>query len=198
MRALLLVVLLHVPAFAQPVRSIELPGRIYQVNGAPAQLLGFGTYKDVLIHPAQSDLVVKVFRNNFGDSLAEKRAEVKALATLVPLGAAPKLVEQGAVSLNGKPTGFLVQERVRGLSLERPTPAKLAETKLLFDKLRRAGIQMVDVDSIIKLRENIMVGETASGGFQAWLVDPDIKQTEMSSREMASFYDGLLRRLSAR
>lgn len=201
MRALLLALALAAAspaARAQPVRSIELPGRVYQVNGAPAQLLGFGTYKDVLVHPQDSGLVVKVFRNNLADGLTEKRAEVSALKTLVPIGAAPKLVDHGAVALNGAPTGFLVQERVRGLTLERPTPTKLAETKLLFQKLAKARVELVDVASLVKLRENIMVGETDSGGFQAWLVDPDIKKSERTAAELSKFYDGLLVRLAAR
>lgn len=188
-------VLLSAPAFAQPVKSISLEGG-FTVNGAPAQRTGLGTYKDVLVHPQDPDLVVKVFGHNWAESIPEKRLEVANIRAVEAVGAAPRLVEQGALMVDGKPTGFLVQERVHGLTMERPTPTKLAETAKLFEKLKKAKVELVDVTSLRKLQANIMVGETRSGGFGAYLVDADLKTTEKSARELSAFYDGLQSRLA--
>lgn len=185
------------PASAQPVKSISLEGG-FSVNGVSAQRAGLGTYKDVLVHPQDPDLVVKVFGHNWAESIPEKRLEVANIRLVEPVGAAPRLVEQGALMVDGKPTGFLVQERVHGFTMERPTPTKLAETAKLFEKLKKAKVEMVDVTSLQKLQANIMVGETRSGGFGAYLVDADLKKSEMSARELSAFYDGLYTRLAGR
>lgn len=199
MTALLAAVLLScaLGASAEPVKSISLNGG-FSVNGVSAQRIGLGTYKDVLVHPADPDLVVKVFGHNWAPSIPEKRLEVANIGLVAPARAAPRLVEQGAMMVDGKPTGYLVQERVHGTDLSRPTPAKLAETRKLFDKLKARRVELVDVTSLSKLRANIMVGRTRSDGFGAYVVDADLKTTTKSAAELSAFYDGLLTRLSAR
>lgn len=187
---------LALSARAQEVRSLAMDGRQYVVNGLPSLMLGLGTYKDVLMHPQDPDFVVKVFRNNMAPSLPEQRAELASVRQLQPAGAVPTLIGSGVAQVAGETRGYLVQERVHGLDLTRPTAIKLQETRALFSKLKKARVELVDVESLEKLRSNIMVGETKSGGFGAYLVDADIKPTDKTSAQLGAFYDGLLRRLS--
>ncbi len=182
---------------AEPVRSIELlPAGGYAINGAPAPVIGFGSFKDVVVHPRDPQLVVKVFNSQWGPSVAEKRLEVANIAALATAQAAPRLVEQGATMVKGKPTGFVVQERVSGLNLERPTPTKLAEVKTLFSRLVKARIELGDTASDSKLRQNIMVGETRSDGFGAYVIDADLVASRKSPEELKAFYAKLFDRLS--
>ncbi len=187
MKAFLALLLVSWPARAQEVRSLSADAGVYTINGLSAPLLGFGTYKDVLAHPEDPDYVVKVFRTNMADAAAEQKLEQAALARLQPIGAVPALAARGE--------GYLVQERVRGLDLTRPTQTKLEETAKLFDKLKQAKVELADT-TLSKVRQNIMVGQTKSGGFAAYLVDADVKDTDKTGRELSHFYDGLLRQLA--
>jgi hypothetical protein len=205
MKALLLVMGLTVPAAAAPVTSIiAVPGQGYTVNGVQTQMLGFGSFKDVVVHPANQDLVVKVFPGRMGSNgIQEKRWEVYALKKLEPIGATPKLVEAGAVSLNGThrgmPAGYMVQERVHGQTIEdRPSEEAKILTRNLFERLKKAGVELVDAENIHKMRQNIMVGDTASGGRRSWLVDPDIRESDKSAAQLAAYYDGLHTKLFRR
>ena len=173
-----------------------LAGGAFAVNGAPAPSLGFGDFKAVMIHPQTPDLAVKVFRGKWGPGPAEKDGELKQLA-LLPAAAAPRVVEHGVTDVDGKPTAYLVQERVNGLTLDTPTPTKLAEVRKLFNRLAKAGVEIADAKSATKLRANIMVGETRSGGFGAYLVDPDVVRSEKSARELSAFYDGLVDKIAS-
>ncbi len=183
---------------AAPVRSIEMIGDGYLINGAQAAGIGSGDFKEVLLHPADPGLVVKVFYNKWTSSIPEKRLEVANIERLAPLNAAPRLIEQGAVSLGGKPAGFVVQERVVGTTMERPTPEKLAQVRNLFNRLAAGGVELGDTKTDFKLRENIMVGRTRSGGMGAWVVDADLVDSKKSPEELKEFYDGLFARLSRR
>lgn len=195
MQALLALLLVCAPSRAQEVRSLSAEAGSYRVNGVPAVTLGFGTYKDVLTHPENPDYVVKVFRGNLSDPVAEHAREQAVLARLQPIGAVPAVAGAGAARSSGKSAPYLVQERVRGLDLTRPTPTKLEETAKLFDKLKKARVELTDT-SLNKLRQNIMVGETRSGGFGAWLVDADAQASGKTAGELGAFYDGLLQQLA--
>ena len=68
---------------AAPVRTIELVnGADYRVNGAPVRSAGSGDFKEVLVHPEDPGLVVKVFYNKWGPSIPEKRLEVANIGRL--------------------------------------------------------------------------------------------------------------------
>jgi hypothetical protein len=196
--AVLLLVALPSLNAAPPVRSIAMVGDGYVINGAPAAGIGSGDFKEVLLHPADPGLVVKVFYNKWTSSVPEKRLEVANIARLAPLNATPKLIEEGAVSMGGKPAGFLVQERVIGTTMERAMPEKLAHVRDLFKRLAAGGVELGDTKTDFKLRENIMVGRTRSGGMGAWVVDADLVDSKKSPEELKEFYDGLFARLSRR
>lgn len=198
MTALAGLLLLAASAFAaEPVRSIELlPGPSFLINGAYASPLGSGDFKTALVHPADPQLAVKVFSDKWTPSIQEKRLEVANIRALEAARAVPKLVEQGALMVGGKPTGYLVQERVMGSNLEQTGPKKLAHVRDLFDRLAAAGIELGDVESDLKLRQNIMVGTTRSGGWGAWVIDADLAATKRSPEALRAFYDRLFARLS--
>ena len=180
-------------------RTIGGGGGAYAINGLPASYVGSGDFKEVLLLPASPGLVVKVFYAKDNSSSPEMRREAAALKVLEPLAVAPKLVELGARKIRGREAGYLVQERVRGATLEnRVTAAKLDHVRALFDKLRGAGLELTDTAMDFKLRANIMVGTTASGPRQAYLVDPAFKISEKTDAELREFYDGLLTRISSR
>lgn len=186
-------------AGATSVQSIRLRGDAYAINGRQAAYAGSGDFKEVLVHPADAALVVKVFYAKAASSVPELRREAAALKALEPLGVSPRLIEQGAVTLRGQKAGYLVEERVQGSTLEgRLTPSKLRSVRALFDKLLSGGLELTDVALDFKLRENIMVGTTRSGPAQAYLVDPAVQPSEKSAAELAAFYDGLLARLARR
>lgn len=179
------------------IQSIApLSGGGFAVNGFPAAALGFGDFKAVVMHPQSPELAVKVFRDRWTPGVAEKESELKQLA-LLPAAAAPRVVEHGVTDVAGRPTAYLVQERVSGLTLQNPTPMKLAEVRKLFERLTKARVEIADGKSAVKLRANIMVGETSSGGFGAYLVDPDVTRSDKSDGELRSFYDGLLEKIAA-
>jgi hypothetical protein len=182
-------------AAAFPVKAIGFDGDDYSVNGRPAPSVGSGDFKEVVAHPEDPELVVKVFYSKWASSVPEMRREAADVALLSALGAAPALIESGSVSLRGRPTGFLVQERVRGSTLETPTAAKLRETRALFARLADAGLEMTDTASAFKLRTNVMVGSTRSGGTRAWLVDPEVRRSRLSPARLRAFYEVLLDRI---
>lgn len=181
------------------VRSISLHGGLYAINGLPAAYIGSGDFKEVLMLPASPGLVVKVFYAKNESSAPDMRREAAALKVLEPLAVAPRLIEQGARTIRGQEAGYLVQERVRGSTLEnRVTAEKLAHVRKLFETLRKAGLELTDTAMDFKLRANIMVGTTASGPKQAYLVDPSFKATDKTEAELRAFYDGLHDRIAGR
>ena len=179
------------------VRSIGLRGSGYLINGGLATYAGSGDFKEVLLLPADSGLVVKVFYAKLESSVPVMLQEAASLKALAPLGVAPKLIEEGARVVRGVEAGYLVQERVRGSTLERVNAVKLEQVRALFKKLSDAGLELTDVNADFKLRENIMVGKTRSGPAQAYLVDPAFKTSERTDAGLRAFYDGLLERLAA-
>ena len=110
-------------------------------------------------------------------------------------GATPRLTEAGALALDRRTMGYLVVERVRGRNLAVMTPAKREAVQKLFSTLLRAGLELGDTKSISKVRQNIMVGETRSGGFKAYVVDADLERSSKSRAELAKFYADLLESL---
>ena len=186
-------------AGAAMVRSIGVQGGAYAINGLPAACAGSGDFKEVLLLPANPGLVVKVFYAKDASSAPEMRREAAALKALEPLAVAPRLAELGARTVRGRQAGYLVQERVRGTTLEgRVTAAKLDHVRALFAKLRGAGLELTDTAMDFKLRANIMVGTTLSGPRQAYLVDPSFMVSEKTDAELRAFYDGLLSRIAGR
>lgn len=186
-------------AAAPMVRSIGVRSGVYAINGMPAIYAGSGDFKEVLLLPSNPDLVVKVFYAKSESSAPAMRMEAAALKTLEPLAVAPRLVEQGARTIRGQEAGYLVQERVRGTTLEnRVTAQKLAHVRALFEKLRGAGLELTDTAMDFKLRANIMVGTTMSGPRQAYLVDPSFKASDKTEAELRAFYDGLFTRIAGR
>lgn len=178
-----------------PVKSINRDQGKFSINGELALEIGFGSFKNVLAPPEDPSLVVKVFRDisSSHGSLDEKRLEVANLITLAPHNAAPRLLQQGAVTLGGKTAGFVVQERVFGSDLRTPDPAKLRLVRALFAKLVKAGVEIGDADTPFKLRQNIMVGKTRSDPVPtAYLIDADFSPSRLSSKELERFYEKLL------
>ncbi len=141
--------------------------------------------------PQAPALALKIFHDRWTPGVAEKASELKQLA-LLPAAAAPRVIEHGVTDVAGKPTAYIVQERVSGYTLKNPTPMKLEEVRKLFERLTKARVEIADSASANKLRANIMVGETRSGGYGAYLVDPDVTRSDKSERELRAFYDGLL------
>ena len=152
-----------------------------------------------MLLPANPSLVVKVFYAKNESSVPVMRQEVAALKALEPLAIAPRLIEQGARTVRGQEAGYLVQERVRGSTLEnRVTAEKLEHVRKLFETLRKAGLELTDTAMDFKLRANIMVGTTSSGPKQAYLVDPSFRISDKTEGELRAFYDGLYTRISGR
>lgn len=198
MRLLLIALLAFAaPAGAAPrVVSIARAGQGFRINGLPARVIGSGDFKEVLLHPQDPDLVVKLFYAKRGSSVPELKRELADIARLGP--ATPALVQHGVAKLDGGEAGFLVQERVHGLTLARPTPSKLRELRGLFAELAARKLAMSDVRSVWKMRENLMVGQTKSGGWRAYLVDPEVEPVpEASAKSLSAFYDGLYRRVES-
>ncbi|MBI5247773.1 MAG: hypothetical protein HY923_11395 [Elusimicrobia bacterium] len=187
-------------AVAAPmVRSIGLYGGGYLINGLPAAYVGSGDFKEVLQLPADPGLVVKVFYADTTSSAPEMRREVAAIRALEPLAVAPRLVERGERTVRGQAAGYLVQERVRGSTLDnRVTAEKLEHVRALFETLRAAGLELTDTAMDFKLRANIMVGTTRGGPRQAYLVDPAFKASDKTAAQLGVFYDGLLARIARR
>jgi len=195
--AILMIFGLSSSAGAAMVRSIGLRGSGYLINGGLAAYAGSGDFKEVLLLPADPGLVVKVFYAKAESSVPVMLQETAALKVLAPLNVAPKLIEAGARVVRGVEAGYLVQERVRGSTLERVSAVKLERVRALFKKLSDAGLELTDVNADFKLRENIMVGKTRSGPVQAYLVDPSFKISDRTEVGLRAFYGGLLERLAA-
>ncbi|UPT73565.1 MAG: hypothetical protein M0D55_17145 [Elusimicrobiota bacterium] len=161
-------------------------GEGWTVDGRPATRLSGGGFKEVLIHPSNEQLVIKLFSElgakDTASSLSEKRAELRNLEPLLEVGRAPKVVDQGAVKFQApgrgeQTTGFVVQERVAGRELgdmlRDPDPAvrsrALAETRALFEDLIAGRIKLEDR---VKMSENLSIGRAAGAGPEkAWVLD---------------------------
>lgn len=159
----------------------------WEVDGVPAQRLSGGGFKDVLIHPADSKLVLKLFSQAGADhaagSLSEKRRELRGLEPLLAIRRAPRVVAQGALELTtpstkgAKVTGFIVQDRVEGRELgdllrdgdPAVRAAALTEVTALFEELIAARIKL---DDDRKIEENISIGLAGrSRTAKAWVLD---------------------------
>lgn len=157
----------------------------WEVDGLPARRLSGGAFKEVLIHPLDSSLVIKLFSEtgakDAAGSLAEKRLELRNLGPLLRIGRAPRVVENGALELQaparGKRTaGYILQERVDGRELgdllrDRDPAVRaraLTQTRALFDDLVAARIKLEDR---VKMSENISIGRTGRGAAKAWVLD---------------------------
>lgn len=172
------------PARPVLVRSIGRSGEGYLVNGQPAPLLGFGNFKTALAHPGDSELTVKVF-DRPGANEFEQARESQNVRRLEASGAAPRLLEEGA--------GYLVQERVRGRGLGRLDPTGRRAVRRLLLALAEAGVELADD----RYRENIMVGETRSGGYGAYLVDADVRVSGLSREQLRADYEAMFAWLDA-
>lgn len=174
-----------------PLRSIVRRGASrgegWEVDGRPVKRLSAGGFKEVLLHPSDPNVVIKLFSvTNAGDSvgsLSEKRLEMRNLAPLLAIGRAPRVVEQGGVVLETPATkgkmnaGYIVQERVVGRELgemlKDPDPAvrarAAAEARALFDDLVAARLKLEDE---VNMHENISIGRAGGGGpVKAWVLD---------------------------
>ncbi len=162
-------------------------GEGWEVDGKPAQRLSGGSFKDVLIHPSDQHLVIKIFTQFGADdtagSLSERRRESRNLRPLLAIRRAPRVVEEGVVELNtpsGKEAvGYVLQRRVdgRGLGdmLRDRDPAvrasALDEVRALFEELITARIKL---EVRVKMRENVFVGrEGGTGASKAWVLDAE-------------------------
>lgn len=206
------------------VRRGASRGEGWEVDGVPARRLSGGSFKEVLIHPADPNLVIKLFSEigakDAAGSLSEKRRELRNLEPLLALGRAPRVVEQGALELETpssrgrKTTGYIVSERVVGRELGDllgdPDPAvrarALKEARALFDDLIAARIKLEDG---VKMHENIAVGRAAERGpLKAWVLDAG-EATRVAERgaldrlfgrpdPLRAYYDAVLAGLSRR
>jgi len=182
-----------------PVGSLAWAGGRYWINGKPAALIGFGSFKHVLLHPQDSRFAVKVFnaRLTRDRSLEFKREEVGKIRILEPLDITPRFFQQGAVRLDGRAIGFMVAERVEGETLERPASDKLRHVRALFDRLIEARLEIADLNPRM-LRSNLMVGRAASGGWKAWLVNAGVVGSAKGRQELKAFYEKVYSRLASR
>lgn len=164
------------------VGEVKAIGRLgpedFVVDGRPTHKVGSGGIKEVLAHPEDADYVVKMFKptRERGGSLSNKRYEANLAAALEEAEfSGPHTAASGAAVYNGKETvGWMVQERVRGSDLSQPTPIKIQKVGELFDNMVRHRLKIVDT---VKLRENLMVGETVSHpDLKAYVIDADIVQ----------------------
>jgi len=162
----------------------------WEVDGVAARRLAGGGFKDVLIHPADSSLVLKLFSQAGADdaagSLSEKRREMRNLQPLLALRRTPRVVAQGALELTmpsakGAPVkkvaGFIVQDRVEGSELgdllkdgdPAVRAAALTEVTALFEELIGARIKLEDDREI---EANISIGLAGRGRTpKAWVLD---------------------------
>jgi hypothetical protein len=171
----------------QVVRRGASRGEGWEVDGKPATRLSGGSFKEVLIHPSDPALVLKLFSEigakDAAGSLSEKRRELRNLEPLLAIGRAPAVVDQGALALRTPSTkgsmitGYVVQKRVFGREvgemLRDPDPKvrarALAETRALFEDLIKARIKLEDA---VKMGENLSIGrEGRSGPVKAWVLD---------------------------
>lgn len=169
------------------VRTGATRGEGWTIDGKPAERLSGGGFKEVLIHPTEPTLVIKIFdqagaRDTAG-SLSEKRLEMRNLEPLLAIGRAPRVIENGAVELQTPSTkgkmnaGYIVQERVNGRSLgdmlKDTDPAvrsqAIREARALVEDLIAARIKLEDR---VNMHENISVGVSGKGtAVKAWVLD---------------------------
>lgn len=135
------------------------------VNGKSVHEMGWGAFKRVVPHPDDPDYVVKLFVG-FGDSMSEMRSDHARSKETVAAGLTPRITSAGAVLVKGKPTGYIVQERVHGAVESQPGPGMKAA-------LSKRGLKLQDAEPMI-LAKNILKGRTLTGGERLWLVDPDV------------------------
>ncbi len=166
------------PKVSNRVRTLGLGQgtKGYSINGQETDVIGFGSYKTTVRHPEASHRVVKFFDGNQLSgplSLRERSREVGITRKLMPLGVVPKLVDVGWFRSGERYIAFVDEEAVDGVDLDIMTPTKYKYVKALFEILIDNGVLIADLEIPLKLRANIKVGKTASGPFQAWLVDKD-------------------------
>lgn len=172
---------------APSVRSIEKTAAGWLVNGKPVRELGSGSFKRTLEHPDDPELVVKVYWGWGQRAPAEMRSERERLAQAEAAGVGVKTVGSGIVGSAEKPLPYLIQERVRGTTLETMSPAKSAALKAMLGAMRRAGLKL-DAETPMVYRRNFMYGTTRSGGERLYLVDPDFSTGEVSPAEYEQVY----------
>jgi len=169
------------PSPEATVRAIGFDGERFYVNGktaaelSPAREEG-GVSVHTLAHPTDESLAVTLFHSPASlESRERQREAVERLAPLSAAGAGPRLVERGEARVPGRGVvHFLVQEAVRGEPLERRPAAERSgpEVTALFDALERAGLALVNPGPTADfLLRRIVIGETASGGRRAYVVD---------------------------
>ncbi len=192
-------------AASAPVRSISRgeSRRDWTVNGRPAERLSAGGFKEVLIHPSDAGLVIKLFSLTGGKDAAgsrsEMRLEMRNLEPLLKIERTPRVVEKGEVDLQTASSGkrgasYIVQERVIGREigemLRDPSSEVRAraikQARALFEDLISARVKLEDR---VKMHENISVGRAGKGGLEkAWVLDAG-EATLVAKRGML---DGLL------
>jgi Zn-dependent protease with chaperone function len=158
---------LAAPPQAPPVESIvkgEGPTE-WIVNGKSVYEMGWGAFKKVVPHPDDSDYVVKIFKG-YGNSLSEMRSDLARSLGAASVGLTPRVATAGSVEMDGKPLGYIVQERVQDAVESLPSREFVAE-------LSAAGWALEDAEPHI-LRKNLLRGSTLTGGTRLWLVDPDV------------------------
>ncbi len=187
---------------SHPVRTLGL-GSVtggYSINGKPAKVIGFGSFKTALRHPEEPARTVKVFdaKQLTGPlSLRERNLDIKNTNRLSALGVVPKIVDAGWFKAGERYVGFVDEEMVNGSDLSIMTPTKYKYVKRLFEILAENGVLIADLDIPVKLRANIKVGETASsGGTRAWLVDRDASfPKNISKAKLRAIYARALKSL---
>lgn len=187
-----------IPQAAPELGEVRMEGGKLFIQGRQAPSLGYGSFKETFEIPHAPDYVLKLFSSKLlrpADNLPEKRREVSDTRRLERAQATPRLAGSGALTLDGRTMGYTIVEKVRGRNLAVMTPAKREAVRRLFEDLARAGIELYDTLNLAKLRQNIMVGDTLSGGFKAYLVDADLAASTKSRSELVRLYHDLLESL---
>lgn len=187
-----------IPDAGPELGEVRMDGGKLFIQGRQAPSLGYGSFKETFEIPHSPDYVLKLFNSKLlrpADNLPEKRREVADTCRLERAQATPRLARSGALTLDGRTMGYLIVEKVGGRNLAVMTPAKLEAVRRLFADLARAGVELGDTLNLARLRQNIMVGETLSGGFKAYVVDADLAPSTKSRAELARFYRDLLESL---
>lgn len=135
------------------------------INGKSVYEMGWGAFKRVVPHPEDPDYVVKLFVG-FGDSMTEMRSDHARSKETIAAGVTPRITAAGALLFEGKPTGYIVQERVHDAVERQPDYA-------LKNSLGKIGLKLQDAEPMI-LGKNVLYGRTLTGGARLWLVDPDV------------------------
>ncbi|HBT61059.1 MAG TPA: hypothetical protein DEB40_04885 [Elusimicrobia bacterium] len=174
-------------------------GRIL-INGKPAKMfrdreVKDGVTKEIYIHPDDPGLLVKIYNSPASlEGFERKNAKIEALGPLSAAGGAPKLIEHGEAPVQGKGlVYFYVEELVKGAKLldllidNKP----LEEVKKLFQRLIKAGLALlVPGPDQHWLLSHIMIGQTPSGGFRAYILGGTPERA--TAEELAAHYEMLL------